>query len=112
MQALSIAPCTLPPECEALRIEVRAFLAEALADYPVAKLVRNWSGRDPEFSKKMGARGLIGMTWPKRYGGAERSALERYVVMEEMLAAGAPVGAHWVAERQSALLLKIGRAHV
>ena len=105
MQALSIAPCTLPPECEALRIEVRAFLAEALADYPVAKLARNWSGRDPEFSKKMGARGLIGMTWPKRYGGAERSALERYVVMEEMLAAGAPVGAHWVAERQSALLL-------
>ena len=105
MQALSIAPCTLPPECEALRIEVRAFLAEALADYPVAKLVRNWSGRDPEFSKKMGARGWIGMTWPKRYGGAGRSALERYVVMEEMLAAGAPVGAHWVAERQSALLL-------
>ena len=105
MQALSIAPCTLPPECEVLRIEVRAFIAEALADYPVAKLVRNWSGRDPEFSKKMGARGWIGMTWPKRYGGAGRSALERYVVMEEMLAAGAPVGAHWVAERQSALLL-------
>ena len=105
MQALSIAPCTLPPECETLRIEVRAFLAEAMADYSVEKRVRNWTGADPAFSRKLGARGWIGMTWPKRYGGHERSALERYVVMEEMLSAGAPVAAHWVAERQSALLL-------
>ncbi|MCY1363089.1 Acyl-CoA dehydrogenase FadE34 [compost metagenome] len=45
------------------------------------------------------------MTWPKRYGGHERSALERYVVLEELLAAGAPVGAHWVADRQSGPLL-------
>jgi acyl-CoA dehydrogenase len=45
------------------------------------------------------------MTWPKRYGGHERSSLERYVVLEEMLAAGAPVGAHWVADRQSGPLL-------
>ena len=45
------------------------------------------------------------MTWPKRYGGHERSPLERYVVMEELLAAGAPVASHWIAERQSALLL-------
>ena len=49
------------------------------------------------------------MTWPKKYGGHERSALERYVVLEEMLAAGAPVGAHWVADRQSGpLLLRFG----
>ncbi len=41
------------------------------------------------------------MTWPKQYGGHERSAFERYVVLEEMLAAGAPVGHHWVADRQS-----------
>ena len=41
------------------------------------------------------------MTWPKQYGGHERSALERYVVIEEMLAAGAPVMAHWIADRQS-----------
>ena len=27
------------------------------------------------------------MTWPKQYGGHERSHLERYVVIEEMLAA-------------------------
>ena len=105
MQTVTIDPCTLPPECEVLRTEVRAFIAETLAGYPAAKRVRNWSGADPAFSKRLGARGWIGMTWPKRYGGHERSLLERYVVMEEMLAAGAPVGAHWVAERQSALLL-------
>ena len=105
MQALSISPCTLPPECETLRTEVRAFLAEVLADFPASRRVRNWSGGDPEFSRKLGARGWIGMTWPKRYGGHERSPLERYVVLEELLSCGAPVNAHWVAERQSALLL-------
>ena len=41
------------------------------------------------------------MLWPKKYGGHERTALERYVVTEEMLAGGAPVGGHWVADRQS-----------
>jgi len=105
MQALRISPGLLPPECEALRQEVRAFLAEAMAGVPVARRVRNWSGANPEFSRKMAARGWIGMTWPKRYGGHERSPLERYVVLEEMLAAGAPVGAHWVADRQSGPLL-------
>ncbi len=105
MQAVTIDPCNLPPECETLRAEVRAFVAETLADFPASKRVRNWSGRDPAFSRKLGARGWIGMTWPRRYGGHERTSLERYVVLEELLACGAPVGAHWVAERQSALLL-------
>jgi acyl-CoA dehydrogenase len=105
MQGLRISPGLLPPECEALRAEVRAFLADAMADVPVARRVRNWAGSNPEFSRKMAARGWIGMTWPKRYGGAERSSLERYVVLEELLAAGAPVGAHWVADRQSGPLL-------
>lgn len=45
------------------------------------------------------------MQWPTQYGGSERSALERYVVIEELLAAGAPVGAHWIADRQSGQLL-------
>ena len=92
-------------DCAALRQQVRAFLAEALADFPAALRVRNWSGHSPAFSAQLGARGWIGMTWPRRYGGQARSPLERYVVLEELLAAGAPVGAHWVAERQSALLL-------
>ncbi len=105
MSGLHIDPGTLPPECETLRREVRAFLAEALVGIPASRRCRNWSGADPAFSREMGRRGWIGMTWPKRYGGHERSALERYVVLEEMLAAGAPVGAHWIADRQSGPLL-------
>jgi hypothetical protein len=99
----------LPGDAEALRAEVRAFLAETLKDRAPRQRAPSWGGFDPEFSRRVGARGWIGMTWPKRYGGHERTFLERYVVLEEMLAAGAPVNAHWVADRQSApLLLRFG----
>ncbi|WP_376966898.1 acyl-CoA dehydrogenase family protein [Azospirillum sp. A26] len=100
-----------PPhtDVEDLRAEVRAFLAEELASRRPQDRSRSWSGFDADFSRKVGQRGWIGMTWPTRYGGHERSALERYVVLEEMLAAGAPVAAHWFADRQSGpLLLKVG----
>lgn len=101
-----------PPRHEAaesLRGEVRAFLAEALADRSPLSRADSWNGFDRDFSRKLGAQGWLGMTWPKRYGGHERSAFERYVVVEETLAAGAPVAAHWIADRQSGpSLLKYG----
>jgi len=99
----------LPPAAEALRVEVRAFLAEHLADYPADLRAQTWTGFDPDFSRKLGGQGWIGLTWPAQYGGAERTALERYVLLEELLAAGAPVGAHWISDRQSGpLLLRYG----
>src|SRR5215831_120143 len=99
----------LPPECEALRAEVREFIAGELAEGLWVPNSDFGSHRSAAFSGRLGARGWIGMTWPKRYGGGERSMLERYVVTEELLAAGAPVGAHWIADRQSApLLLRFG----
>src|SRR5881409_3119064 len=108
--ALRFDPIRLPPKCEELRKEVRAFLAEEIAAGTFDPHKPNREDTDvPEFSRKVGARGWLGMTWPKKYGGHERSFLERYVVMEEMLAAGAPVSAHWVADRQSGpLLLRFG----
>ena len=109
MQALSFATPPHSPKAEALRGEVRAFLTKEIADRTPQQRGRSWGGFDAEFSRKMGAQGWIGMTWPKRYGGHERSALERYVVLEEMLTAGAPVGGHWVADRQSGpLLIRVG----
>ena len=102
-------PASLKPDAPALRREVRAFLKDALKDRDARLGAATWSGHDPEFSRMMGERGWIAMTWPKKYGGHERSALDRYVVLEELLAAGAPVGAHWVADRQSGpLLLRCG----
>ena len=100
--------CDLPPEAEALRDEVRQFCREHVK-IPSVTRARSWGGFDLDFSRKMGERGWIGMTWPKKYGGHERTFLERYVVLEEMLAAGAPVSAHWIADRQSGpLLLRFG----
>ena len=109
MTALHFEPGELPPEAEELRCEVRNFLAETMSDIPAALKARNWTAWHPEFSRKLGERGWIGMTWPKKYGGSERSFLERYVLLEELLAAGAPVGFHWIADRQSGpLILRFG----
>ena len=85
----------------ALRMEFRAFLNRELAGRSPRARSDNWYGFDRGFSRAMGQAGYLGMTWPKQYGGHERSAYERYVVVEETLASGAPVGAHWIADRQS-----------
>ena len=107
--SLEFPPLALPPEAEKFRQEVRAFLAEAIPGDTSQDRFKSWGTRSPEFSRKMGQRGLIGLTWPKKYGGGERSQLERYVLTEELLANNAPAGAHWVADRQSGpLLLRFG----
>jgi alkylation response protein AidB-like acyl-CoA dehydrogenase len=99
----------LPPITEELRQEVRAFLGEALVDFPAVRRADSWMGFDAQFSRRLGQRGWIGMTLPERYGGRQASAFARYVVIEELLAAGAPVSAHWIADRQSApMLLRYG----
>lgn len=91
----------LDAACKALRAEVRVFLREELASGGFEPECDSWlRGYDPTFARKLGERGWLGMTWPKRYGGGERSPRERYVVIEELLAAGAPVAGHWIAERQ------------
>ena len=100
---------SIPPEGEALRAQVRAFLQDAVKDIPAHIRAKSWSGYDPAFSRKLGAQGWLGMTFPKAYGGHEQGAFARYVVVEELLNFGAPVGSHWIAERQSApLILKYG----
>ena len=101
MNDFRFEPVALPPEAAALRTEVRAFLEKEIAEGNFKPTVGAMVAADPAFTRKCGERGYLGMTWPKQYGGHERSALERYVVIEEMLAVGAPVMAHWIADRQS-----------
>jgi len=99
----------LPPEAEALRAPLRTFLDEALAGMPADRRARSWLGFDAAFSRELGRRGWIGLALPSEYGGGGRSQLERFVVVEELLARGAPVSAHWIAERQSApMILRYG----
>jgi alkylation response protein AidB-like acyl-CoA dehydrogenase len=109
MTSLKFEPLEPPATLAGLRRELREFLRRETAGIAPEKRARSWSAFDPAFSRKLGAQGWIGMTWPRKYGGHERSALERYVVLEELLAAGAPVGAHWIADRQSGpLLMRFG----
>lgn len=102
---LRFQPYELPENLAQLRAEVRGFLHETCATYSGVHRSNSWDAYDPEFSRKLGQRGWLGMTLPKAYGGHGRSALERYVVVEEVLAAGAPSGCHWVADRQSGPLI-------
>ena len=85
----------------ALRADVRAFLEDELPRGSFEPGLGMNAAKDPSFSKKLGARGWLGMALPKRYGGHDRSAVDRFMVVEELLRWGAPVGHHWVADRQS-----------
>jgi len=112
--AIQFDPIRLPPEAEALREEVRAFLtAEIEAGTFDPHDTEAESRFNREFSRRVGQKGWIGMTWPKRYGGQERSYLERYVVNEEFLLARAPTRAHFTADRQSGpVLMKYAQEHI
>ncbi len=84
-----------------LRAEVREFLendpAVAERPYPEDGWIAGW---DRDFSRRVAERGWIGMTWPREHGGAARSYLDRLILTEELLLAGAPVAAHWFGDRQ------------
>src|SRR3546814_3946597 len=88
MQGFALYPFDPPGDVAALRTDLRAWLA---ANQPTADIVARancWASFDPDFSRALGAAGYIGMTLPARYGGGDRHPLERYVVIEELLAGG------------------------
>jgi alkylation response protein AidB-like acyl-CoA dehydrogenase len=100
---------SIPAADEALRGEVREFLRGALADLPAERRARSWGGFDADFSRALAGRGWLGLTLPPIYGGTGQSPFARFVVIEELLNVGAPVAAHWIADRQSGpLILKYG----
>ncbi len=95
----------IPSEDEALRPKIRAFLDVEWHDMPAGQRARSWMGYDEAFSRRLAQAGFVGMTLPVEYGGGGRSPFARFVVVEELLARGAPLAAHWIADRQSGPLI-------
>lgn len=83
-----------------LRAEARALISEWLAAGRFVPRCDSWlRSADLEFSRDLGKRGLLGVTWPAPYGRGA-SFLARLAVTEELLRVGAPVAAHWIGDRQ------------
>jgi alkylation response protein AidB-like acyl-CoA dehydrogenase len=101
MRSFQFDAPTLPPEAALARRRARDFLAAERASGRYVPHRCSWSTFDADFTRRVGAAGFIGVTWPKQYGGQALSSLVRYVITQEMLAAGAPCAAHWIADRQS-----------
>lgn len=105
----NFAFATLPAHAENFRAEVRDFLATRMTKIPADVRARSWMGFDADFSRQLAARGWVGVTLPAKHGGAALDAFSRFVLVEELLAAGAPVAGHWIADRQSGpLILRYG----
>jgi len=105
----TFALTALPAGAAAFRREVKAFLQDHLPALPPDVRARSWMGFDAGFSRALARRGWVGITLPAQYGGAGLDAFSRFVLVEELLACGAPVSAHWIADRQSGpLILRYG----
>ncbi len=101
----SLPLAMIPPEDEALRVPVREFARRYVADMSPDARARSWMSFDSAFSRQLAEHGWLGLTLPVEFGGGGRSHFARFVVVEELLAAGAPVSAHWIADRQSGPLI-------
>jgi alkylation response protein AidB-like acyl-CoA dehydrogenase len=89
----------LPEDLEALQAEAREVGLEAARRADETE--DTWMiGHDREFSIELGKRGWLGMTWPVEAGGGGRPPIERAIVFEQLIAAGAPVATSWFADRQ------------
>ncbi len=94
------------------QIELRE-RARKVADEAVARFGRHndsWiNGWSKDFASEMAAHGWIGMTWPTEFGGGGQPDVNRLIVGEELIAAGAPIAAMWFADRQMGpTLIKYG----
>lgn len=94
---------TITPEQEKFRQEVRDFLNAELKAGAFSTSAASGGligGTSREFSLKMAERGWIGLTWPKKHGGQGRTYVEKMIMMEELFKFKAPIGYHFMADRQ------------
>ena len=81
------------PEQRRFRDELRAYLARMMTPALVQETDGGFEGGGPEFRKamkQMGRDGLLGLNWPREYGGQERSAVEQFIFADEIQAVGFP----------------------
>ena len=102
---MRFAPTELTAAELELQADVRDFLATELPPGSYDRALGMGAGKDKDFSRKLAERGWVGMALPKEYGGHDRTAVDRFVVVEELLRHGAPVGYHWVADRQTGSII-------
>jgi alkylation response protein AidB-like acyl-CoA dehydrogenase len=87
------------PEQLELREQARQVAIDAVARF--GRHNDSWiNGFSKEFALELGRMGWIGLTWPKEYGGQGRPAVDRLIIGEELIMAGAPIAAMWFADRQ------------
>ena len=87
------------PDQLALRERARTVAASAVERF--GRHNDSWiNGFSKEFAMEMAAEGWIGMTWPTEFGGGGQPAINRLIVGEELISAGAPIAAMWFADRQ------------
>ena len=96
-------------EQRALRDHARDVAADAVARFGRAN--DSWiNGYSAEFGKELAALGWIGLTWPAEHGGGGRPPIDRLIIGEELISAGAPIAAMWFADRQMGpALIAFGR---
>jgi alkylation response protein AidB-like acyl-CoA dehydrogenase len=86
-------------EQDALRAEARQVAADAVERF--GRHNDSWiNGYSDDFAKEMAGRGWIGLTWPVEHGGGGRPPVDRLIIGEELIMAGAPIAAMWFADRQ------------
>jgi alkylation response protein AidB-like acyl-CoA dehydrogenase len=85
---------THPPDAELFRKRVREFLAEALpAGWRGLGAIDDRTEADSfveEWRRTLAEHGLLGVSWPREYGGAGLTKLEQVVLVEELARAGVP----------------------
>ena len=80
------------PEQHALRVELREYFANLLTDEARAAIGSPGENAS-EFRRiirQIGSDGWLGLAWPTEYGGQGRSAVDQFIMFDEIQRAHAP----------------------
>lgn len=82
------------PDQRKFRDELRGYFADMMDDALTRELSSGGEGGGPEFRramKQLGRDGLLGLSWPREYGGQERSPVDQFIFADEIQAIGFPL---------------------